>query len=119
MITLEQVRKYALSLPHATEDMPFGEEHVVFRVGGKIFMIVSLDGDNYICVKCDPDRAIELRIQHQGIEPAFHMNKKHWNGIHCDSHLSRMVIEGEIKHSYDLVFAKLPAKVRAQLRPKG
>lgn len=117
MMALEEVREYALSLPCVTEDMPFGEDHLVFRIGGKIFMIMSLDGNNYICVKCNPDRAVDLREMYRDIEPAFHMNKKHWNGIYCGGHLHRNIIEEQIRHSYDLIYSKLPLSVRQSIQP--
>ena len=115
-MSIEDVREYALGLPHVTEDMPFGDDTLVFRIAGKIFLLMSLDGDGYICVKCDPERAIELRERYSEIEPAYHMNKKHWNGIFCNSRLSRNIIQEEIRHSYEQVFKKLPAKTRAGLQ---
>lgn len=116
MMTIEEVREYALSLPHVTEDMPFGDEHITMRVGDKIFMIIPLTrGETYIGVKCDPDLAVELREKYPDIEPAYHLNKKHWNGIRCDGHLSHDFIRTQIKHSYDLVYSKLPLKVRMQI----
>ena len=80
-MNIESFRAYCLSLPETTEDMPFDETVVVFRLKGKIFACVGLDKPDLVCMKCDPERAIELREQYSSIEGAFHWNKKYWNQI--------------------------------------
>jgi predicted DNA-binding protein (MmcQ/YjbR family) len=104
------------SLPHVEECTPFGPEHFVEKVGGKIFAIHS-PGEYPIRLnlKCDPDRAVELREEHEAIIPGYHMNKKHWNTLILDGSLPAGLVKELIRHSYDLVFASLPKKTREML----
>lgn len=114
-MNIEEVRLYALSLPFVTEDLPFGPDVLTFRVGNKIFMAVGLDSLEPICaLKLSPEDGAELREHHDGIQPAYHWNKKYWNDVYLD------VIDGElvkrlIKQSYELVFDGLPKKVKEGL----
>ena len=96
--------------------MPFGEDTLVFRVGEKLFLLTSLSQGDRFNVKCDPERAIELREQHTEVQPGYHMNKKHWNTVHVDGSLSRRQICDMIDHSYDLVLKSLPKNVREQIK---
>ena len=106
---LESLRNYCLTKKSASEDMPFGEDTLVFRVLGKIFALTSLDtpeGTNEGCrvnLKCNPDYAIELREKFEDIQPGFHMNKKHWNTVYCENGLDSALIKSLIDHSYDLI----------------
>lgn len=97
--------------------MPFGPEIFVEKVGGKIFAIYS-PGDEplRLNLKCDPERAVELRERHESIIPGYHMNKKHWNTLILDGSLPPALVNELIRHSYDLVFASLPRKIRDSLR---
>jgi predicted DNA-binding protein (MmcQ/YjbR family) len=105
------------SLPHVEESTPFGPEHFVQKVGGKVFAIYSPEDDPLrLNLKCDPERALELREKHESIIPGYHMNKKHWNTLILDGSLPAGLVKELIRHSYDLVFASLPAKTRAALR---
>lgn len=109
--------EFALSLPHAEEDMPFGPDHLVFKVGGKIFLLVPLEKDEFTFnVKCDPDRAEELRMHYEAVQPGWHMNKKHWNTITVGKDMNSEEIKNEIVHSYNLVFSKLSKKVKTALK---
>ena len=76
-MNIETIREYCLSLPAATEDFPFDETTLVFRVSGKIFAMIDLENTEWFVLKCDPEYAIELREEHQEITGAWHMNKKH------------------------------------------
>jgi len=96
--------------------MPFGEDTLVFRVGEKLFLLTSLSQGDRFNVKCDPERAIELREQHSEVQPGYHMNKKHWNTIHTNGNLSRKEICDLIDHSYDLVLKSLPKNIREQIK---
>ena len=113
----EDVSDYCLSKPGAVEELPFGPDTLVFKVLGKIFALTGLDGpDCRVNLKCDPDRAIQLRAEFpDAVLPGYHMNKVHWNTVICDQGLSRQMICQLIDHSYDLVVASLPAKRRAEL----
>jgi predicted DNA-binding protein (MmcQ/YjbR family) len=116
-MNIETVRDLVLSMPHATESMPFGPEALVFKVANKMFALLSM-GDiaekQYLSVKCDPELAIELRAEHPFIVGAYHMNKKHWNGISYE-HCSQNFLKEQIEHSYSLVFNALTAKEKASL----
>ena len=111
-MNIESVREYCLSLPLATEDMAFGEEHLLFRVCGKIFACIGLERPDYFVLKADADYCIDLRDHHTEIEPAWHWNKKYWNQISLRGALSDNFIKSMIRHSYSEVVKKLPKKVR-------
>ena len=103
-MNIEQLREYALSKPGAEESFPFGEETLVFKVKGKIFLLTGLNSDPLqFNAKCDPDYAIELREEYDCIKPGYHMNKKHWNTIIIDGSLSLQQLKDLIDHSYNLV----------------
>ena len=112
---IEYLRDYCLSKPAATEDFPFGDDIMVFKVGGKAFLLTSLSNYISINVKCDPDRAVALRDQYSDVLPGFHMNKKHWNTLMLDGSLTDPFILNEIDHSYECVVNGLTRKIRAQL----
>lgn len=115
-MNLEQLRDFCLALPGATEAMPFGEETLVFKVKEKIFLLTSLDAEKLsFNVKCDPEKAQELREHYSFVLPGYHMNKKHWNTVSAVSPLHDSLYESWIRHSYDLVVAGLPARLRAEL----
>lgn len=115
-MNIEIFRQYCLSLPAVTEDMPFDENTLVFRVGGKIFALTGLDSVPFrVNLKCDPEWAMQLREQHTAIVAGFHMNKKHWNTVTPDGKLSAALFEQLITHSYELVAASLPKKTRESL----
>lgn len=113
---LESLRLYCLSQKAASEDMPFGEETLVFRVLGKIFALTSLDTEGCrVNLKCDPEYALELREQYADIQPGYHMNKKHWNTVLCENGLDDKLIKSLIDHSYNLVVKSLPKAQREGL----
>ena len=113
---IESVREYCLSLPHATEDFPFDETTLAFRIGGRIFAMIDLERTEWFVLKCNPDMAIELREKYAEISPAWHMNKRHWNQINLFGYLSEELICSLIRHSYSLVFGKLPKALRLSLK---
>ena len=114
-MNIEDVREYCLSLPMATEDFPFDDTTLVFRIMNKIFGLLSLDGSMYFEVKCEPEYAIELRERYHDIQPAYHMNKRHWNQINLSGALSDDFIQSLIRHSYDQVAKKLTRRDRELL----
>lgn len=110
---MEILRDYLLAKPGVTDDFPFGPEVMVFRVAGKIFAFLPWELNPVsISLKCDPERATELREMYPGITGAYHLDKKHWNGVLLDDAVTMDLVEELMDHSYDLVFAKLPKKVR-------
>ena len=118
-MNIEQVREYTLSLFGVTEDQPFGDDNITFRLEGKIFMCLSLGGDEYeiknseprLAMKLSPERNEELRAQFSAVTPAFHWNKKHWSDVYYEQ-LDDTQIEEWIKESYRLVASKLPKTIR-------
>lgn len=112
---IEALRSYCLSFPFVSEALPFGPDTLVFKVGGKIFLLVGIDDYQSINVKVNPDDALIQRETYQGILPGYHMNKKHWNTIMIHSDVSNSVIKSLIKDSYDLVFNGLSKKIKDSL----
>ncbi len=108
---IEEARAYCLSLPGATEDMPYGPNWVVFRVEGKIFLHIALER-RLIAIKLAPERGEELRERYGAVRPAWHMNKRHWNDVDIEGTFSDATIKGLIAESYALVVAKLPKRLR-------
>jgi predicted DNA-binding protein (MmcQ/YjbR family) len=106
-MNIEELREYALSLKNVTESFPFGNDTLVFKVDNKIFLLASLSSEVLqFNVKCNPEYAVELREQYSCILPGYHMNKKHWNTIIIDGHLSTKQLKEFIKDSYMLVAKK-------------
>lgn len=114
-MNIETLRNYCLSKKGATEEFPFGENTLVFKVGNKMFALTGLDAELSINLKCDPEKAIELREQYPAVQPGYHMNKQHWNTVFIDGTVSQTLIFQWIDHSYDLVFNKLPAKEKDRI----
>ncbi|SIT14651.1 MmcQ/YjbR family DNA-binding protein [Belliella pelovolcani] len=113
---IESFRKYCLSKFGATEDTPFDEVTLCFKVGGKIFAIVDITSFESVNLKCDPEKAVELREQYRAVNPGFHMNKNHWNTISFHQDLHDAAILALVDHSYNLIFQKLPKKIKEALR---
>ena len=106
------LREYLLSLPLVEECQPFGDDAVVYKVGGRMFACYVLEHTTRIAVKCNPDRAIVLRDEYlSAITPAWHFNKKHWNDIYFEE-LPREIVEREVRHSYLTV-------IRENVTPKA
>ena len=103
-MNIESLRDYCLSKPGAGETLPFGPDTLVFKVGGKAFLLTSLDSPELrFNVKCDPDKAVELREEFSCVLPGYHMNKKHWNTIVVDGSVSSKQLKEWIDDSYSLV----------------
>ena len=120
-MNIEDYRNYCLAKKGVTEEFPFDEETLVFKVMGKMFALTSLkrweEGDESVNLKCDPDRAIELREQYECINPGFHMSKKHWNTVQINNgELSEQLICELIDHSYKLVVNGLTKKLKEELK---
>ncbi len=111
-MNIETIREYCLSKKGVTECFPFDEVTLVFKVMGKMFLLTNLDGELSINVKCDPEKAIELRELYPSVTPGYHMNKKYWNTVMIDGSLSEKLVCSFIDHSYQLVFDSLPKKLK-------
>lgn len=120
-MNIEEVRYFALSLHGVTEDQPFGDDNITFRVEGKIFMCLWLGGGKYnidetmlrFACKLAPERNEELREQYSAIMPAFHWNKTHWSDVFFEQ-LDTDVVESIIRESYGVIVSKLPKSVRVK-----
>ncbi len=114
-MNIEQVRAYYLGLPYVWEDFPFGDDYLVLKVGVKMFAIIPLNAEGLkISLKCDPERAEWLRSRYNAVVPAYHLNKKHWNGLSFNEDLANQEILALIQHSYDLVWAKMSKRQRTE-----
>jgi predicted DNA-binding protein (MmcQ/YjbR family) len=106
-MNIEEVREYCISLPDVTESFPFNDTALVFKAAGRIYAILDLSEDERgISLKCDPELAIELREQHPEITPAWHLNKKHWNGVNLKGNLNEKQLKEWIRHSHSLIVNK-------------
>lgn len=116
MFLADEARDELLSRPGVSEETPFGPEVLVYKVGGKMFATLGFeDEEGRMNLKCDPERAVELRDEHEGVLPGYHMNKKHWNTFVLDGSLKKSLVVELIGHSYDLVVKGLPRRVREEL----
>lgn len=106
-MTIDIIREYCLAKADVEETLPFGPDVIVFKVKGKIFLLLPLDTETLqFNVKCDPDKAVELREQYSCVIPGYHMNKKHWNTIIPDHTVSLRLLKEWIDDSYLLVRGK-------------
>lgn len=112
---LETLRTYCLNKAFTSEHLPFDDKTLVFKAGSKMFALVGIIEANSVNLKCDPERAIDLRESYPEVQPGFHMSKKHWNTVSLKESLSDDFIFELIDHSYDLVYASLTKKERTAL----
>jgi predicted DNA-binding protein (MmcQ/YjbR family) len=119
MMNLETYYEYCLSKKGVTEHFPFDVDTLVFKVGGKMFALSSLlqweKGNPSVNLKCDPERAQELRAEYDAIQPGFHMSKIHWNTIAVNNDVPNALLKELIDHSYDLVFKSLTKKIQNEI----
>ncbi|MFT4753298.1 MAG: putative DNA-binding protein (MmcQ/YjbR family) [Salibacteraceae bacterium] len=115
-MNIEEFREYCLAKPATTEATPFDQKTLVFKVHGKMFSLTGMEKFESINLKCDPEYAIQLREENEGVLPGFHMNKTHWNTVLTDGTVSDELFHELIDHSYDLVVRGLRKKVRESLK---
>lgn len=115
-MNIEEFRNYCLSKPGTTEEVPFGPTTLVFKVMGKMFALTSLESFERISLKCDPDMAVQLREKYDAVTSGYHLNKKHWNTIKMGGYIPDDKIYHWINHSYELVVAGLPKKLKEELK---
>lgn len=113
-MNIEEFRSYCLNKPAVSEEFPFDESTLVFKVAGKMFALTEVTTFESINLKCDPEKAIELREKYPVVLPGFHMNKKHWNTVEIDGSIPDQLLYSWVNHSYDLVVQSLPKKTRAE-----
>jgi predicted DNA-binding protein (MmcQ/YjbR family) len=115
-VTANALRKLCLGFPGASETFPFGPEHSVFKVEGKLFAISALGGSPLrVSLKCEPELAEQLRAAHAAIAPGYHLNKRHWNTVTLDGSVSDAMVRDMVEDSYDLIVAAMPRVARERL----
>jgi len=115
-MNIEEIREFALSLPHVTEDMPFGPDALVLRIGSKIFCLLELSGHwQFYNLKVNPDYSVELQDRYSSVRPGFHMNKRHWISIDFNSNIPIDIEKNIIRHAYNQTAKGLTKKMRGEL----
>lgn len=109
---IETIRNYCLGKKATTEEFPFDETTLVFKVMGKMYACIALDNPLWISLKCDPEYALDLRERYSGIEGAFHFNKKYWNQVSLKGDIDGKLIKSLIDHSYEEVLKKFTRKLK-------
>lgn len=112
---IEAYRNYCLKKKGVTEELPFGEKTLVYKVSGKMFALADIDTFEGINLKCKPEVAIQLREEYTGVVPGYHMNKQHWNTVRTDGSIPDKLIYQWIDDSYRLVVEKLSGVDRKKL----
>jgi len=115
-VNIEEFREYCISKLGVTEEFPFDENTLVFKVSGKMFALTDVDLFSSINLKCNPEEAVLLREQYSAVKPGYHMNKKHWNTVEIDGSVPDALLFNWIDHSYNLVFEALPIKQKKILQ---
>ncbi len=115
-MNIEEIRMYCLAKPAVSEDMPFGDDTLVFKVCGKMFLLANLEGPLKINLKADPSEVVHRLEYYPEAEPGYHMNKKHWIRVNIEKVSDFDRLRNWIDQSYQLVVAGLPAKLRAGIR---
>ncbi|MBM3451996.1 MAG: MmcQ/YjbR family DNA-binding protein [Bacteroidetes bacterium] len=111
-MNIEDLYSLCASKPYVNEDFPFDDQTLVFKIGGKIFLLVDINNPISISVKCSPERSIELRERFEGIQPGYHMNKKHWITISLRAEIPQEILVECINNSYELVIKSLTKKMQ-------
>ncbi len=112
---IDEFREYCLAKKEVTEELPFDENTLVFKVAGKIFAITDIDKFESINLKCHPEKAEDLRARYNAVQPGYHMNKKHWNTIVNNSDVTDTLLKQWIDQSYELVIQGLTKKTKQEL----
>ena len=116
---IQQLYEFCLSKKGVTEHFPFDEDTLVFKVGGKMFALSSLKQwekqEPSVNLKCDPERALELRANYDAINEGYHMSKIHWNTVAINQDVPDAMLKALIDHSYDLIFKSLTKKIQAEI----
>ncbi|MBA5792887.1 MmcQ/YjbR family DNA-binding protein [Flavobacterium sp. xlx-214] len=116
---IQQFLEYCVAKKGVTEHFPFDQDTLVLKVGGKMFLLTSLEqweiGKPTVNLKCNPEYALELRERYQGVEPGWHMNKVHWNTVTIHDDVPKKLLLELIDHSYELIFKSLTKKLQAEI----
>ena len=114
-MNIEELRDYCIQKKGVTESFPFDDKVLVFKVMNKMFALVNVEISDSVNLKCDPERAIELREEFMGIIEGYHMSKKHWNTVLLESDVNRLLLQELIDDSYNLIVSKLTKKEKEAL----
>lgn len=114
-MNIEELRDYCIQKKGVTESFPFDDKVLVFKVMNKMFALVNVEISDSVNLKCDPERAIELREEYMGIIEGYHMSKKHWNTVLLESDVNRLLLQELIDDSYNLIVSKLTKKEKEAL----
>lgn len=115
-MTVEAIREYCIRKKGVTEEFPFDNETLVFKVMGKIFLLMNINSvDISVNLKCDPELAVQWREQYESVQPGYHMNKKHWNTVWWAGEFSDKTFYEMIDHSYHEVTKGMTKKLRSEL----
>ncbi len=114
-MNIEELRDYCIQKKGVTESFPFDDKVLVFKVMNKMFALVNVEISDSVNLKCDPERAIELREEYMGILEGYHMSKKHWNTVLLESDVNRLLLQELIDDSYNLIVSKLTKKEKEAL----
>jgi predicted DNA-binding protein (MmcQ/YjbR family) len=115
-MNIEMLRNYCIAKKAVKETFPFGEDTLVFKVLDKMFALASLSNPDSVNLKCDPEKAIELRERYECVQPGYHMNKKHWNTVYFGGSVNDKLICEWIDHSYNMVVKGMNKKEQALLK---
>jgi predicted DNA-binding protein (MmcQ/YjbR family) len=113
---LKEYKNYCKSFMGVTEEYPFDETTLVYKVKGKMFTLTEINTFHIISVKCDPDDAQIIRQMFESVIPGYHLNKEHWNSIKIDGRIPDTLLKEWIKDSYNLVVRSLPKKIQKELK---
>lgn len=116
MLDIESFRNYCIAKKGVTEEFPFDNETLVFKVCGKMFALGNVSNFKSMNLKCDPEEAVDLRERYLAVQPGYHQNKQHWNTIIMDDSLPLKFLLEQIDNSYNLVLNSLPKKARETLQ---
>ncbi|MFT4659931.1 MAG: putative DNA-binding protein (MmcQ/YjbR family) [Patiriisocius sp.] len=114
-MNIEEFRNYCLEKKGVTEGLPFDDNVLVFKVGNKIFALLTLNNFDFINLKCDPEKALLLREEYSGIRPGYHMSKKHWNSVYVNDDVSYDLLLELADHSYALILSSLTKKLQKEI----
>ncbi|MES2779439.1 MAG: MmcQ/YjbR family DNA-binding protein [Bacteroidota bacterium] len=112
---IELLRDYCINLPAVTEEFPFDNDTLVFKVAGKMFALTSLSNPVSVNLKCDPEKAVEFRANYGAVQPGYHMSKIHWNTVTFNEDVDDKLLLQMVMDSYQLVVKSLPKKIRESL----
>jgi len=115
---IETLREYALSKNAVTEETPFGDDVLVYKVSGKIFMMMNFETPFEVSLKCNPELAVEYREHYESVNPGFHMNKTHWNTVTSNGDVNLTLMKKMIDHSYELIVETLPKSLKNKPRKR-